>query len=156
MWHFIKIESNNGYTCVLRLSTVTNLIHLPWLLFVWKATYSGSNIVHRSFWESDYLKNMFMVSCEQSSEKKSIMKMVNTAILINAVWEEREDVRINSHSCIMFYKWKKGKILSTEELLRNYLAQQDALFKSSTDEYIHVSVSYEPHIDFCLHHKRSH
>lgn len=43
---------------------------------------------------------------------------------------------------------RKGRILSIEELLKNELAQQDALFKSSTDEHIHVSVSYEPQARF--------
>lgn len=49
-----------------------------------------------------------MVACEQSSEKKSIMKMVNTALLSNGVWEGREAAQKNSHSCVIFYKCKKG------------------------------------------------
>lgn len=73
--------------------------------------------------------------------------MVNAALLSGGVWEGREAVQTNSHSCVIFYKWKREDIMNWK-LFKTYLDQQDALFKSSTDEHIHASVSYEPQARF--------
>lgn len=99
---------------------------------------------------------MFMVACEQSSEKKSVMKMVNTALLSNGVWEGRKAVQTNSQSCVIFYKWKKGGYYQLKNFQKINLPNRIHCSKAALLN-IFMSQFHNNHKpDFCLHHKKSH